>query len=162
MQTSFESGNNQTRFYDQEFRIGNAVGLRNYSVGLATSSADSAMGNINTLQQLTNLNNYMNGGGDLGGGSGMKIRTYQPMQQPKSEFIGTGTGIRVRTRGPQQRPNSDNFENQGTASRRLRLQMELSAEPVKVSAGCVDDSQMRSASLGEEEEEVQSALTQVG
>ncbi|XP_022762346.1 uncharacterized protein LOC111308290 [Durio zibethinus] len=38
--------------------------------------------------------------------------------------------------------------------------MKLSTGPMKVSAGCVDDGNMRSASLGEEEE-VQSALTEV-
>ncbi|XVF53222.1 hypothetical protein PTKIN_Ptkin05aG0082700 [Pterospermum kingtungense] len=162
MQTSFESSNAQTRLYDREFRIGNIGGLGNYSVGQAISSADSAMCNINNLQQLTSLNNYINSGGDLGGGTGMKTGTYLPIQQPKSEYNGTlgaGSGIRTTTRGPQQRPNSDNFVNQGTAPRRIRLIMELT-EPVQVSAGCVDDGQMNSASIGEEEE-VQSALTEV-
>ncbi|XWS50213.1 hypothetical protein CRYUN_Cryun12cG0069600 [Craigia yunnanensis] len=163
MQTSFESSHIQTELYDQEFRIGNSGGLGNYSVGQATSSTDSAMGNINNLQQLTSLENYMNNGGDLGGGTGMKTRTHQPVQHSNSKnfgTLGTGTGIKIRTRGPQQRPNSDNIINQGTALRRIRLEMKLSTGPMKVSAGCVDDGKMRSASLGEEVE-VQSALTEV-
>ena len=160
MLTSFESSHTQTPRYDREFRTENIGGLGNYSVGQATSSTDSAMDNINNLQQLISLNTYMNNGGDLGGGTGMRTRTYQPLQQSNSENFGTiGTGIKIRTRGPQQRPNSD-IINQGTAPRRLRLQMELSTGPMKVSAGCVNDGKMKSADLNEEE--VQSALTEVG
>ncbi|XP_022762277.1 protein NTM1-like 9 [Durio zibethinus] len=89
MQTCFESGHTQTELYDQEFRIGNIGGLGNYSVGQATSSTDSPMGNINNLQQLTSLKNYMNNGADLDGGTGNKTRTYQPLQQSNSENFGT-------------------------------------------------------------------------
>ncbi|XP_022737517.1 protein NTM1-like 9 isoform X2 [Durio zibethinus] len=153
MQTSFESSNTQTMLNDREFRTGD-IGLGNYSVGEATSSINSAIGDINNLQQLTSLKNYMNNGGDLGG-----TGTYQSLQQPNSENFGTlGTGIKIRTRGPQQQSNSDNILNQGTAPRRIRLQMKLSTGPMKVSAGCVDG-KMTSAGLGEEE--VQSALTEV-
>ncbi|XWS61481.1 hypothetical protein CRYUN_Cryun07bG0129300 [Craigia yunnanensis] len=161
MLTSFESSHTETPLYDREFKTGNIGGLGNYSVGQATLSTDSVMGNINNLEQLSSLKNYMNNGGDLGGGTGMKTRTYQPLQQSNSENLGTiGTGIKIRTRGPHQRPNSDNIVNQGTAPRRIRLQMKLSTGPMKVSAGCVDDAKMRSAGL--DEEEVQSALTEVG
>ncbi|XWS48704.1 hypothetical protein CRYUN_Cryun13aG0099200 [Craigia yunnanensis] len=160
MQTSFESSHTQTPLYDQELITGNIGGLGNYSVSQAASSTDSAMDNINSLQQLTSLKKYMNNSGDLGGGTGMRTRTYQPLQQSNSEDFGTiGTGIKIRTRGPQQRPNSDIIINQGTAPRRIRLQMKLSTGPMKVSAGCVEDCKMRSAGL--DEEEVQSALTEV-
>ena len=152
MPTSFESSHTQTELYDRG--IGNNDGLGNYSVGQATSSTDFAMGNINNLQQLTSLKNYMNNGD----GTGMKTRTYQPLPQSNSENF--GTEIRIMSRGPQQQPNSDNIINRGTAPRRIHMQMRLSTGPVKVSAGCVDDGKMRSASLGEEEE-VQSALTEV-
>ncbi|XWS38111.1 hypothetical protein CRYUN_Cryun19dG0102200 [Craigia yunnanensis] len=156
MPTSFESSHTQTELYDRELRIRNNGGLGNYYVGQATSSTDFAMGNINNLQQLTSLKNYMNNDD----GTGMKTRTYQPLPQSNSESFGTlGTRIRIRTRGPQQQPNSD-IINRGTAQRRICMQMKLSTGPVKVSAGCVDDGKMRSASLGEEEE-VQSALTEV-
>ncbi|XVF12816.1 hypothetical protein REPUB_Repub08aG0152700 [Reevesia pubescens] len=162
MQTSFESTHTQTALYDREFRTGNIGGLGNYSVGQATLSTDSAMGNINNMQRLTGLKNYMNSGGDLGGGIGIKTGTYQPLQQSNSDNFGTlGTGIKIKTRGLPQRPDSDNIVNQGTAPRRLRLQMKLSTGPMKVSAGCVGDGKVTSAGLGEEEE-VQSALTEVG
>ncbi|XP_007039299.2 PREDICTED: protein NTM1-like 9 [Theobroma cacao] len=163
MQTSFDTGDTQRALYDQAFRIGNNGSLGNCSVGQATSYTDSAMGNINNLQQLTSLKNNMNNGGNLGGGTGMNTRTFEPPQQPNSDnfaTLGIGTGIKIRTRAPQQRANSDNFVNQGTAPRRIRLQMKPSNGPMKVSAGCVDDGKMRSTGLGEEEE-VQSALTEI-
>ncbi|XVE58203.1 hypothetical protein DITRI_Ditri04bG0151200 [Diplodiscus trichospermus] len=131
----------------------------NYCFGQATSSSDSAMGNINDLQQLTSLKNYINNSGDLGGGTGMKTGTYQPLQQSNSETF--RTGIKLRTRGPQSRQNSENLINQGTASRRIHLLMKPSTGAMKVSSGCVNDGKMRSAGLEEEEEEVQSALTEV-
>ncbi|XP_022722255.1 protein NTM1-like 9 [Durio zibethinus] len=155
MLTSFEFSHTQTPLYDQEFRTGNIGGLGNYSVGLATSSTDSAMGNMNNLQQLTSLKNYLNNSSDLGGGTGMKTRTYQPLQS-NSENL--GTGIKIRTREPQQQPNSEYIINKGTAPRRIHLQVKLSKGPMKVSAGCVDDGKMRTTGL---DEEVQSALTEV-
>ncbi|XVF10261.1 hypothetical protein REPUB_Repub07fG0167200 [Reevesia pubescens] len=161
MQISFESSHAQTALYGQEFKIGNIDSLGNYSVGQPTSSTESAMGDINNLQQVNSLKNYMNNGVDLGGGTGMKTRAYQPLQQQNSENFGTlGTRFKIRTRGPQHRPNSDNIVNQGTAPRRIQFQMKLSTGPMKVSAGCVDDGKTGSAGLGEEEE-VQSALTEV-
>ncbi|MBA0564003.1 hypothetical protein Golob_008962, partial [Gossypium lobatum] len=158
MQTSFQPTHTQPALYNQEYRTRNIGGLGNYSVGQGTFT-DSAMGNINNLQQLTSLKNYVNSGGDLGGGIGMKTGTCQPLKQSNSENFGTlGTGIKIRTRGSQQQPNSD-IVNQGTAPRRIRL-MKLSSGPMKGSIGCVDDEKMMSTSLVEEEE-VQSALTEV-
>ncbi|TYJ06864.1 hypothetical protein E1A91_A12G264200v1 [Gossypium mustelinum] len=51
-----------------------------------------------------------------------------------------------------------NIVNQGTAPRRIRLQINLSTGPMKGSAGCVDGGSMTSPGLVEE---VQSALTEV-
>lgn len=67
-----------------------------------------------------------------------------------------GTGIKIRTRQPrqlQQQPNSDNFGTQGTAPRRIRLQMRISYESV-----C--HSEVGGANA-KEEEEVESTLTEV-
>ncbi|GMI96283.1 NAC 014 [Hibiscus trionum] len=159
MQTSLQPSCAQTELYDQESTMGNIGDIGNYSVGQANYSTDSAMGNINYLQQLASLKSYNNDAGDLGGTTRMKTRAFQPPQQSNFENFGTGTGIRIRARGPQQRPNLDNTVNQGTAPRRIRLQKKLSCGPMKVSAGCVDDSKSRSAIPGEEE--VQSALSEV-
>ncbi|XP_039063348.1 protein NTM1-like 9 isoform X2 [Hibiscus syriacus] len=155
MQTSFQPSCAQTELHDQS-RRGDIGDLGNYSVGQATYSTDSAMGNINYLQQLANLKSYNNDAGDLGGTTGIKNRAFQPQQQ--SNFENLGTGIRIKSRGPQQRTNLDSAVNQGTAPRRIRLQKKLSYGLTKVSAGCVDDSKSRSASPGEE---VQSALSEV-
>ncbi|KAG4117637.1 hypothetical protein ERO13_D12G243900v2 [Gossypium hirsutum] len=158
MKTSFQPTHTQPALYNQEYRTRNIGGLGNYSVGQGTFT-DSAMGNINNLQQLTSVKNYVNSGGDLGGGIGMKTGTCQPLKQSNSENFGTlGTGIKIRTHGSQQQPNSD-IVNQGTAPRRIRL-MKLSCGPMKGSVGCVDDEKMMSTCLVEEEE-VQSALTEV-
>ncbi|KAK8489109.1 hypothetical protein V6N13_046820 [Hibiscus sabdariffa] len=146
MQGSYESTHSQTTLFNQEFRTRNIGGFENYSVGYGTSFTDSAMGNINHLQQLTSLKNYVNGGDDLGAAIGMNTGTL-------------GIGIKTRTRGSQQRPNSE-IVNQGTASRRIRLHMELSTWPMKGSVGCVNDGKMASVGFAEDEE-VQSALTEV-
>lgn len=64
-----------------------------------------------------------------------------------------GTGIKIRTRQPQQQPISNNFGSQGTAPRRIRLQMS--------SPGPVCSSEVTSASSRKEEDEVQSTVTEV-
>ncbi|KAK8521056.1 hypothetical protein V6N13_077180 [Hibiscus sabdariffa] len=142
MQASYESTHSQTTLFNQVFRTRNIGGFGNYSVGYGTSFTDSAMGNINHLQQLTSLKNYVNSGDDLGAGIGMNTGTL-------------GIGIKTRTRGSQQRSNSE-IVNQGTASRRIRLH----TGPMKGSVGCVNDGKMASAGFTEDEE-VQSALTEV-
>lgn len=65
-----------------------------------------------------------------------------------------GTGIKIRTRRSQQQPISNNFGSQGTAPRRIRLQM-------KSSLGLVRSSEVTSASSRKEEDEVQSTVTEV-
>ncbi|KAK3228221.1 hypothetical protein Dsin_008083 [Dipteronia sinensis] len=66
----------------------------------------------------------------------------------------SGTGIKIRTRQPQNRFNSGNFVIQGTAPRRIRLQMRPPPKPV----GNVEEKDVKHH---EEEDEVQSALTEV-
>lgn len=63
------------------------------------------------------------------------------------------TRIRIKTRQPQQQSNSENYVTQGTAPRRIRLQM-------NVSTGSVVDSNVRDRD-DEEEDEVQSTNTDV-
>ncbi|KAK5804596.1 hypothetical protein PVK06_032247 [Gossypium arboreum] len=82
----FESSHAQTVLYNQESRIGNVGDLGNYSVRQATSSTDSAMGNIDNLQQLASPKNYMNDGGDLRT-TRVNARAYQPLQQSNSEKL---------------------------------------------------------------------------
>ncbi|KAL6280751.1 hypothetical protein ACE6H2_017632 [Prunus campanulata] len=61
------------------------------------------------------------------------------------------TRIRIKTRQPQQQSNSENYVTQGTAPRRIRLQM-------NISTGSVVDSNVRDGD-DEEEDEVQSTNT---
>ncbi|KAJ0048558.1 hypothetical protein Pint_14929 [Pistacia integerrima] len=70
------------------------------------------------------------------------------------EFAG-GTGIKIRTRQPQQSPDSYNFVSQGTAPRRLRLQMKVSTTPP------VGNGEVKDVCHSKEEDEVQSAFTEV-
>jgi hypothetical protein len=60
-----------------------------------------------------------------------------------------GTGIKIRTRQPQQQPISNNFGSLGTAPRRIRLQM-------KISLGSVCSSEVTDANSEKEDDEVQS------
>jgi hypothetical protein len=80
-----------------------------------------------------------------------------PTQTP---YVGTnssapigGTGIKIRTRQPQNQPSSGSFVCQGTAPRRIRLQM-------KISGGSVCHNEVIGANRSEEDE-VQSTLTEV-
>uniref|UniRef100_A0A6N2MS43 NAC domain-containing protein n=1 Tax=Salix viminalis TaxID=40686 RepID=A0A6N2MS43_SALVM len=59
----------------------------------------------------------------------------------------SGTGIKIRTRQPQFRRHSDNFVSQGSASRRLRLQ-------------ATGDAEKQASTVDEDEDEVQSAVTE--
>lgn len=69
------------------------------------------------------------------------------------EFAG-GTGIKIRTRQPQQPPDPYNFVSQGTAPRRLHLQIKLSTTPP------VGNGEEKDVSHSKEDE-VQSAFTEV-
>lgn len=158
MLTSLESSLTQTAPDDPIFRGGHIGGPENYCVGQATSSTNSAIVDFNNLQQLTSLGNHVNNGGV----TGVRIsRAYQPLQQPLEDFETLRTGFNFRTRGPQQKPSLDSILIQGNAPRRLRLLMKISNGPMKVSAGCFNDGKLTSAGFSEEEE-AQSALTEVG
>jgi hypothetical protein len=65
-----------------------------------------------------------------------------------------GTGIKIRTRQPQQQPISNNFGSLGTAPRRIRLQM-------KISLGSVCSSEVTGANSRKEDDEVQSNVYEV-
>ncbi|KAL5764379.1 hypothetical protein ACOSQ2_016973 [Xanthoceras sorbifolium] len=122
--------------YDREFRKENIGVYGDNSVAQGSLSADSAVGsfhgNLNNFELSSTPKNPVNSTGDSAG----------------------GTGIEIRTRQPQNRPKSDNFVIQGTAPRRIRLQMKLSPTPV----GNVEE---KDVNHREEEDEVQSALTEV-
>ncbi|KAF8028083.1 hypothetical protein BT93_E0869 [Corymbia citriodora subsp. variegata] len=62
-----------------------------------------------------------------------------------------GTNIKLRTRQPRHQPGSENSIVQGTAPRRIRLQVKVQSEPTR-------DEEVRSSSF---DEEVQSAPTKV-
>ncbi|GLT51018.1 hypothetical protein SLA2020_244660 [Shorea laevis] len=132
MPDSFGSGHPQAALCDREFKSGYVGDFANYSFG-QNISPDSAMasfsGSVHGLEEPSSLNNPVNGSGVLLG----------------------GPGIRIRTRQPQHQPNSVNFVTQGTAPRRIRLQMRLSP-------GSFDNDKETNAGLYEEEE-VQSALS---
>ncbi|CAL1386639.1 unnamed protein product [Linum trigynum] len=70
-----------------------------------------------------------------------------------SNDIGGSTGVEIRTRQAQAQSYSDNFLPQGTAPRRLRLQ-------AKFSTGHSGTGQVRDTSCLEDEDEVQSSLTE--
>jgi len=65
-----------------------------------------------------------------------------------------GTGIKIRTRQPQQQPISRNSGFQGNAKRRIRLQM-------KISLGSVCSSEVTDANSRKEDDEVQSNVYEV-
>ncbi|KAA8526057.1 hypothetical protein F0562_007843 [Nyssa sinensis] len=103
MQMPLGSGQAQASIYDPEFGMGDRSALCEDSVGQDASSIESIMGSINNLEESTSQMNPVN---------------------HDSELVG-GTGIKIRTRKPQNRRNIGNFVTQGTAPRRIRLQMEL-------------------------------------
>lgn len=121
---------------DQEIGKGSICDYGNNSAAQVASSAESAMGslygNLNNYDLSPTWNNSVNYGGDFAG----------------------GTGIKIRTRQPQQRPNSFNSVNQGTAQRRLRLQMTLSPP-------MVGGDKRKDLSHSVEEDEVQSGVTKI-
>lgn len=82
------------------------------------------------------------------------------MEEPTSQMTSvdhsngvSGTGIKIRTRQPQVRRHADNFVPQGSASRRLRLQVTHSADSV-------GNRKVNDATHVEDEDEVKSAVTE--
>lgn len=104
----------------------------NSAVQVASSAVGSLYGNLNNYDLSPTLNNSVNYGGDFA----------------------VGTGIKIRTRQPQQRPNSFNSVNQGTAQRRLRLQVTLSPP-------MVGGDKQKDLGHSVEDDEVQSGVTKV-
>ncbi|KAK2664449.1 hypothetical protein Ddye_003023 [Dipteronia dyeriana] len=92
--------------------------------------------------------------GDIGVYGDSSVTLKNPVNQTGDSA--SGTGIKIRTRQPQNRFNSDNFVKQGTAPRRIRFQMQMRPPPKPV--GNVEE---KDANHHEEEDEVQSALTEV-
>ncbi|KAG5235797.1 NAC family protein [Salix suchowensis] len=104
------------------------------------------------------------------------------MEEPTSQMTSvdhsngvSGTGIKIRTRQPQVRRHSDNFLSQGSASRRLRLQVTRSAGNRKVNDAthvededevksavteATGDAEKQASTVDEDEDEVQSAVTE--
>lgn len=121
---------------DQEIGKGSICDYGDNSAVQVASFADSAVGslygNLNNYDLSSALNNSANHGGNFAG----------------------GTGIKIRIRQPQQRPNSFNSVYQGTAKRRVRLQVGLSPP---VGGG----DKRRDLSHSEEEDEVQSGVTKI-
>ncbi|PON37741.1 NAC domain containing protein [Parasponia andersonii] len=67
--------------------------------------------------------------------------------------LAAGTGIKIRTRQPQLQPSSDNLISQGSASRRIRLQINTSSQSIA-------DDNFKGVNQNKEEEELQSAITE--
>ncbi|KAJ6293372.1 hypothetical protein OIU78_025363 [Salix suchowensis] len=100
------------------------------------------------------------------------------MEEPTSQMTSvdhsngvSGTGIKIRTRQPQVRRNSGNVVSQGSASRRIRLQVTPSADSVgnrKVNDAthvededeATGDAEKQASTVDEDEDEVQSAVTE--
>ena len=86
---------------------------------------------------------------------------YNSMEEPTSQMTSvdygsgvSGTGIKIRTRQRQVRPHSDSLAAQGSAPRRIRLQVEPSVESV-------GNFKVNGATHVDDEDEVQSAVTEV-
>uniref|UniRef100_A0A5B6YH27 NAC domain-containing protein n=1 Tax=Davidia involucrata TaxID=16924 RepID=A0A5B6YH27_DAVIN len=120
MQMPPRSGRAQASIFDPELRMVDRAVLCDDSVGQDASSVESIMGScygsVNNLEDSASQMNPVNNSRELVG----------------------GTGIKIRTRKLQNQPCNENFTTQGTAPRRIRLQMKLS--PVSVSCGQSDAS----------------------
>ncbi|KAF8379839.1 hypothetical protein HHK36_029288 [Tetracentron sinense] len=89
-------------FYAGEYGRGNMDLLQNDSLGLDGASATDLFDGV-SIEELTSKKNPVNNSGRV-----------------------VGTGIKIRTRPPQNQPSSHNNVTQGTAPRRIRLQRKLS------------------------------------
>ncbi|XP_065858404.1 protein NTM1-like 9 [Euphorbia lathyris] len=125
-----------TREASFERQLGGRSDYENGYVGQDDLSAISAMGSSFGLSSKTEEPNWPMNPVNHVSGTGIKIRTRPPQPHP-----------------PQPRPNVDNFAAQGTAPRRLRLQMKFSSP----TSGNGDE---REASHKGDEDEVQSAVTE--
>lgn len=119
MQISPSSLQADASLFDPKPRWGNRGSTlgRDY-VGLDAPSANHAMGSglVNKMEGSTNQKNVINNGGDIVG----------------------GTGIKIRTRQPPNRPSTEPSVSQGIAARRIRLQMKISSGVMEASSSDVE------------------------
>ncbi|CAL1373737.1 unnamed protein product [Linum trigynum] len=130
MQPSFGSFGAQTPFFDREVGSRNVVDLGD---GFMRQAAARGADSTTTTS----------------------FGMFHPVENSVSFSNGVGgsTGIKIRTRQPQVRSSSDNFSGQGIAPRRLRLQ-------AKLSTGQSETAQTKDTCSVEDEDEVQSTLTE--
>ncbi|KAF2290258.1 hypothetical protein GH714_005674 [Hevea brasiliensis] len=135
MQASFGSWRAQASSFNGQLGSRNVGDLANpvrHDASSAISAVGSSFGIFNSMDESSKQMNSVNHGSAV-----------------------SGTGIKIRTRQPQVRPYADNFAIQGTAPRRLRLQMKLSA--VSYGHGVERDASHKE---DEDEDEVQSAVSE--
>lgn len=137
MQNLYRSSQGEEVHGDQGLSMRNMSDLQDDFVEQGVSTSDSSLGSAyvmsnNNLEEPTNTKFHVDYGANHGSGTGIKIRTRQHRQQPIS----------------------DNYSTQGTAPRRIRLLMNCSPRSI------LDDN-MRESKKSNEEDEVQSATTEV-
>lgn len=133
-QNSFGSFHAFAPFVDWELKGENMADLWDNSVGCDASSAYSALGStygLNSGETAEEKNPVIYSSGPVG-----------------------GSVIKIKNRQPQHQPNSDKFGTQGTAPRRILMQM-------NISTGSACYSEVRGASCSEGEDEVQSTVIKV-
>lgn len=137
MQNLYKSSQGEEVHGDQGVSMRNMSDLQDDFVGQSVSTSDSSLGSAyvmsnNNLEEPTNTKFHVDYGTNRGSGTGIKIRTRQHHRQPVS----------------------DNFSTQGTAPRRIRLLMNCSPRSIL-------DNNTRESNKSKEEDEVQSATTEV-
>ncbi|KAF9667086.1 hypothetical protein SADUNF_Sadunf16G0296400 [Salix dunnii] len=135
MQPALGTLRGPTPVFDGELGRGNIGYFSNDFAGQdapSATSANSSFGALNSIEEATSHMTFVNNGSGV-----------------------SGTGIKIRARQPQVRPQSDVFTAQGSASRRIHLQ--LRTELLSESVG---DCKVKDAGYIEDEDEVQSAVTE--
>ncbi|XP_040986340.1 protein NTM1-like 9 [Juglans microcarpa x Juglans regia] len=126
-QNSFGSFHAFAPLVDWELKGENMADIWDNSVGCDASSAYSALG----------LTYGLNSG--------------ETAEEKNPVIYSSGSVIKIKSRQPQHQPNSDKFGTQGTAPRRILMQM-------NISTGSACYSEVRGASCSEGEDEVQSTV----
>ncbi|TXG75163.1 hypothetical protein ES332_1Z010900v1 [Gossypium tomentosum] len=157
MKTSFQPTHTQPALYNQEYRTRNIGGLGNYSVGQGTFT-DSAMGNINNLQTVTEAE---------------AAEQTSSSDEVREDIVNQGTAprrIHLQTKlstgamkGSAGCANGGNMTSPGLVEEEVQSALtevteaeaagltSSSDEPMKGSVGCVDGGSMTSPGLVEEE-----------
>lgn len=103
-------------------------------------------------------------GGDHQEGSGVKIHKRQASNRPGSDYAypiclggnhGEGTGIKIHKRQARNRPDSENLAKQGTATRRIHLQIQMNSAPIPIHGRKYS----RAKSFSNEEQDEHSVIT---